>query len=194
MLARNTVVHPNCRTFRNERTRTYRGGVAQARIANPQVAPHGVTLTSRRIVLHAAPAGSTGTYRCDRRAKQFLVTSGILRKNNRRLVQLASSICAGLRTHVQWRKRSKMADYTSKHARAGINAKLTAPGYVAQSISGISNRDAVIPNTRRCAQNRLPDYGTITIEYEPKKACLELKALKCTSWPIATSVFSTKMP
>jgi 7-cyano-7-deazaguanine reductase len=24
----------------------------------------------------------------------------------------------------------------------------------------------------------LPDYGTIIIEYEPKKACLELKALK----------------
>jgi 7-cyano-7-deazaguanine reductase len=29
-----------------------------------------------------------------------------------------------------------------------------------------------------CPKTGLPDYGTITIEYEPKKLCLELKALK----------------
>jgi 7-cyano-7-deazaguanine reductase len=29
-----------------------------------------------------------------------------------------------------------------------------------------------------CPKTGLPDYGTITIEYEPKKSCLELKALK----------------
>src|SRR6185436_6128702 len=32
--------------------------------------------------------------------------------------------------------------------------------------------------TSVCPETGLPDYGTITIEYEPKKSCLELKALK----------------
>jgi len=29
-----------------------------------------------------------------------------------------------------------------------------------------------------CPKTGLPDYGTITIEYMPKKSCIELKALK----------------
>jgi 7-cyano-7-deazaguanine reductase len=29
-----------------------------------------------------------------------------------------------------------------------------------------------------CPKTGLPDYGTITIEYEPRRHCLELKALK----------------
>jgi 7-cyano-7-deazaguanine reductase len=32
--------------------------------------------------------------------------------------------------------------------------------------------------TSVCPKTGLPDYGTIIIEYEPKKSCLELKALK----------------
>ncbi len=32
--------------------------------------------------------------------------------------------------------------------------------------------------TSVCPKTGLPDFGTITIEYEPKKSCLELKALK----------------
>ena len=32
--------------------------------------------------------------------------------------------------------------------------------------------------TSVCPKTGLPDYGTITIEYVPKKLCIELKALK----------------
>lgn len=71
-----------------------------------------------------------------------------------------------------------MADYTSEHARAGIQAKLPKldtwpnqfPGYV------ITTR---FPEyTSVCPKTGLPDYGTITIQYMPRKECIELKALK----------------
>ena len=71
-----------------------------------------------------------------------------------------------------------MPGYTSDHARAGINAKLPAietwpnqyPGYE------IAIRVPEYPSV--CPKTGLPDYGAITIEYEPKKLCLELKSLK----------------
>ena len=71
-----------------------------------------------------------------------------------------------------------MAGYTAEHARAGIHAKLPKletwpnqfPGYV------ITTR---FPEyTSVCPKTGLPDYGTITIQYKPRKECLELKALK----------------
>ena len=71
-----------------------------------------------------------------------------------------------------------MPDYTAEHARAGIDAKLPKletwpnhfPGYV------ITTRYPEY--TSVCPKTGLPDYGTITIEYEPRKLCLELKSLK----------------
>lgn len=71
-----------------------------------------------------------------------------------------------------------MSDYTSAHAKAGIDAKLPTletwpnhfPGYV------ITTRYPEY--TSVCPKTGLPDYGTITIEYEPRKLCLELKSLK----------------
>jgi 7-cyano-7-deazaguanine reductase len=71
-----------------------------------------------------------------------------------------------------------MADYTEDHARAGIEAKLPKldtwpnqyPGYV------IATR---FPEyTSVCPKTGMPDYGTITIQYMPRKNCIELKALK----------------
>ncbi|HXL20851.1 MAG TPA: preQ(1) synthase [Candidatus Dormibacteraeota bacterium] len=71
-----------------------------------------------------------------------------------------------------------MSDYTVKHARAGINAKLPAldvwpnqfPGYVITTV--FPEYSSVCPKTG------LPDFGTITIRYMPRKSCIELKALK----------------
>lgn len=71
-----------------------------------------------------------------------------------------------------------MSDYTADHARAGIRAKLPAldtwpnqfPHYV------ITTRYPEY--TSVCPKTGLPDYGTITIEYMPRKHCLELKSLK----------------
>ena len=71
-----------------------------------------------------------------------------------------------------------MADYTEEHARAGISAKLPAletwpnqfPGYIITT--KFPEYSSVCPKTG------MPDYGTITIQYRPRKECLELKALK----------------
>lgn len=71
-----------------------------------------------------------------------------------------------------------MSDYTEKHARAGIAAKLPVldtwpnqfPGYVITT--EFPEYSSVCPKTG------LPDYGTITIRYMPRKQCIELKALK----------------
>src|SRR3984885_15793338 len=71
-----------------------------------------------------------------------------------------------------------MANYTDEHARAGVNARLPAletwpnqyPGYV------ITTRFPEYSSV--CPKTGLPDYGTITIQYKPRKACIELKSLK----------------
>ena len=71
-----------------------------------------------------------------------------------------------------------MPDYTAEHARAGIQTKLPAletwpnqfPGYV------ITTRFPEYSSV--CPKTGLPDFGTITIQYMPKKECVELKALK----------------
>ena len=71
-----------------------------------------------------------------------------------------------------------MADYTDEHARAGIDAKLPKleawpnqyPSYV------ITTK---FPEyTSVCPKTGLPDYGAITIQYVPRKECMELKSLK----------------
>jgi 7-cyano-7-deazaguanine reductase len=71
-----------------------------------------------------------------------------------------------------------MPDYTAKHARAGVHAKLPKleswpnqfPDYV------ITTRYPEY--TSVCPKTGLPDYGTITIQYMPRKSCIELKSLK----------------
>ena len=71
-----------------------------------------------------------------------------------------------------------MPEYTEQHAKAGIQAKLPAleawpnqyPGYV------ITTRYPEY--TSMCPKTGLPDYGAITIRYEPRKVCLELKSFK----------------
>jgi 7-cyano-7-deazaguanine reductase len=65
-----------------------------------------------------------------------------------------------------------------EQARAGLAAKFPPletwpnqfPGY--QITIHMPEYTSVCPNTG------LPDFGTITIEYEPNRSCLELKALK----------------
>jgi len=71
-----------------------------------------------------------------------------------------------------------MPGYTSDHARAGINAKLPALDTWPNQFPGYEITIRVPEYTSVCPKTGLPDYGAITIEYEPKKHCLELKALK----------------
>jgi 7-cyano-7-deazaguanine reductase len=71
-----------------------------------------------------------------------------------------------------------MPDYTSEHARAGIHSKLpkleTWPNQFPRYV--ITTRYPEY--TSVCPKTGLPDYGTIVIQYMPRKLCLELKALK----------------
>src|SRR6478609_6455376 len=71
-----------------------------------------------------------------------------------------------------------MADYTSEHARAGIHTKLPRLDTWPNQFPGYRIVTRCPEYTSVCPKTGLPDYGTITIEYEPKKLCLELKALK----------------
>jgi len=71
-----------------------------------------------------------------------------------------------------------MQNYTDEHARAGVTTKLPTleawpnqyPGYV------ITTRYPEY--TSMCPKTGLPDYGTITIQYQPRNSCIELKSLK----------------
>lgn len=71
-----------------------------------------------------------------------------------------------------------MADYTEAHSRAGIEAKLPALETWPNHFPGYEITIRFPEYTSVCPKTGLPDWGTITIEYEPRKKCLELKALK----------------
>jgi 7-cyano-7-deazaguanine reductase len=71
-----------------------------------------------------------------------------------------------------------MPNYTDEPAQAGISAKLPPletwpnqfPGYV------ITTRFPEYSSV--CPKTGLPDFGVITIQYKPRKNCIELKSLK----------------
>jgi 7-cyano-7-deazaguanine reductase len=71
-----------------------------------------------------------------------------------------------------------MADYTAAHAAAGIKAKLPKLDTWPNQFPGYEITIRFPEYTSVCPKTGLPDYGTITIQYVPRKACLELKALK----------------
>ena len=71
-----------------------------------------------------------------------------------------------------------MANYTDKHARAGIKAPLPRLETWPNQFPGYTIRTRFPEYTSVCPKTGLPDYGTITIEYGPRSKCLELKALK----------------
>jgi 7-cyano-7-deazaguanine reductase len=71
-----------------------------------------------------------------------------------------------------------MPGYTQEHAKAGIQAKLPGLETWPNQFPGYVIRTRYPEYTSMCPKTGLPDYGTITIEYEPRRHCLELKALK----------------
>ena len=71
-----------------------------------------------------------------------------------------------------------MPDYTAAHARAGIDAKLPKLETWPNHFPGYDITIRFPEYTSVCPKTGLPDYGTITIQYQPNKLCLELKALK----------------
>ena len=71
-----------------------------------------------------------------------------------------------------------MPQYTAAHAHAGIDAKLPVLETWPNHFPGYEITIRFPEYTSICPKTSLPDYGTITIEYQPRKLCLELKALK----------------
>lgn len=71
-----------------------------------------------------------------------------------------------------------MPDYTAAHARAGIDANLPKLETWPNQFPGYEITTSYPEYTSVCPKTGLPDYGMITIRYQPKKMCLELKALK----------------
>lgn len=71
-----------------------------------------------------------------------------------------------------------MADYTEEHARSGINAKLPEIECWPNQYPGYEITITIPEYTAVCPKTGLPDFGTITLRYEPDQLCLELKSLK----------------
>jgi 7-cyano-7-deazaguanine reductase len=71
-----------------------------------------------------------------------------------------------------------MTGYTDAHARAGIDTKLPTLETWPNHFPGYEITIRMPEYTSICPKTGLPDYGAITIRYQPKKVCLELKALK----------------
>lgn len=71
-----------------------------------------------------------------------------------------------------------MPNYTAQHARAGIHAKLPRLETWPNQFPGYEITTRFPEYTSVCPKTGLPDYGTITIHYAPRRKCLELKALK----------------
>jgi 7-cyano-7-deazaguanine reductase len=75
-------------------------------------------------------------------------------------------------------RKTRMPEYTDAHAKAGIDAKLPVIETWPNHFAGYEITIRFPEYTSICPKTGLPDYGTITIEYQPNKLCLELKAFK----------------
>ncbi|MEO7144471.1 MAG: preQ(1) synthase [Bryobacteraceae bacterium] len=68
--------------------------------------------------------------------------------------------------------------YTERHARAGVDAKLPPIETWENQYPGYEIEIAMPEFTSVCPKTGLPDHGEITLRYTPDKFCLELKSLK----------------
>jgi len=71
-----------------------------------------------------------------------------------------------------------MAKYNKKHAEAGLKEQLPKLEVLPNKFHGYTITIIVPEYTSLCPRTHLPDTGTITIEYEPKRFFVELKSLK----------------
>lgn len=71
-----------------------------------------------------------------------------------------------------------MLGYTEAHAHAGIRASLPRIETWPNQFPGYTITIRVPEYTSVCPKTGLPDFGTLTIQYEPAGKCLELKSLK----------------
>ncbi|OGC39044.1 NADPH-dependent 7-cyano-7-deazaguanine reductase QueF [candidate division WOR-3 bacterium RBG_13_43_14] len=68
--------------------------------------------------------------------------------------------------------------YTKRHAQAGLKTKLPKLEVLPNQYQNYRITITIPEYTSLCPKTGMPDCGTITIEYEPKKHFVELKSLK----------------
>ncbi len=71
-----------------------------------------------------------------------------------------------------------MPGYTDKHAAAGIRAKLPEIETWPNQFAGYEITIRMPEYTSVCPKTGLPDFGALTIQYKPRKLCVELKSFK----------------
>lgn len=71
-----------------------------------------------------------------------------------------------------------MPRYTSREAEAGLKARLPKIETFANQFPGYEIRIDISEFTSVCPKTGLPDFGTLTVVYEPGARVLELKSLK----------------
>ena len=71
-----------------------------------------------------------------------------------------------------------MPEYTDVHARAGVNARLPKLETWENQFPGYEISISIPEYTSICPRTGQPDFGTVTIHYQPDRLCLELKSLK----------------
>jgi 7-cyano-7-deazaguanine reductase len=77
-------------------------------------------------------------------------------------------------------KENKITElgYTSNHAASGIEVKLPPIETWPNQFKNYTITIEIPEFTSVCPKTNLPDFGKVTITYEPNKVCAELKALK----------------
>ena len=75
-------------------------------------------------------------------------------------------------------KRSVIKNYTDEHSKSGLAASLPDIQTWLNQYHNYQITIKIPEYTSICPKTALPDFGTLTINYVPKKKCLELKSLK----------------
>lgn len=74
--------------------------------------------------------------------------------------------------------RRRLVGKAAAVARAGLEASLPGIETWPNRFPGYEITIAIPEFTSVCPKTGLPDFGTITIRYQPRRLCLELKSLK----------------
>lgn len=74
--------------------------------------------------------------------------------------------------------KSTKLGYTDRHAHSGIDARLPDIDCWPNQYPGYAITITIPEYTSICPKTGLPDFGTVTIVYEPRRECVELKSLK----------------
>ena len=75
-------------------------------------------------------------------------------------------------------KRLRNNNYGSKEAKKGLTEKMPGIETWPNQFPGYEITITYPEFTSVCPKTGLPDFGVITIRYQPNKQCLELKSLK----------------